>query len=157
MSDALERIEEYAQAFRDGVARCAASEFNKFDVMDAYTRLTRLRDRYREEAKKGRLTPSEHRALSKVFEHDSFIEGMANIRQIGEHVIKRDADAVVTIRTADNAPIRFDAVQSSAMAVFAGPLVRLPDEHERLHEIDHLAQLRHAEQRIAAAIQRARS
>ncbi|HEY9463225.1 MAG TPA: hypothetical protein VIR54_09065 [Vicinamibacterales bacterium] len=153
MSDALERIEEYAQAFRDGIARCEGALFNRADLLDAYDRLSRLRDRYLKE--KPHLTPTQRLALAKVFEDDRFIEGMLNARQIGEHVTKRGP--VVTIRTADNAPITFDAVQSSAMAYFAGPLVQLPDVHERLHEIDHLGQLREAEKRIDAAIQRARS
>ena len=71
MSDALRRIAEYAQAFRDGIARCdPAAPFNRADWIDAYNRLARLRDRY--VAEQDHLTPSERNALSRVFEKDVF-------------------------------------------------------------------------------------
>ena len=146
MSDALERIEQYAQDFREGVARCAAaSMFKMADVLDAYNRLNRLRDRYRYEA--CRLTPSERHALTKVFDDDVFIRGMLEARQIGEHVTQR-RPGPVTIRTVGNAPIDFDCKSSSALAYFAGPLVEMPDVDGQSHDINHLEQLREAEKRI---------
>ncbi len=152
MSDALKRIEEYAQPFRDGIARCeAAAAFNMADWIDAYNRLARLRDRY--DAEKDHLTPSERQALSKVFDNDVFIKGMIAVRQIGEHVTKRGG-AVIT--TTGNAPISLD-VETSAMAYYAAPRVKVADVKGQPQEVNHLERLQEAQKRIDAAILRARS
>jgi hypothetical protein len=153
MSDALKRIEEYVQAFRDGVARCAAaSEFNRADWLDAQNRLARLRDRYRAEQKQ--LTPLERSALSRVFDDDVFIQGMINARQLGEHVTR--ARPPFTIRTVDNVPIELH-YETSAMSYFAAERVTVPDATGQSHDINHLEHFREAEKRIEAAIQRARA
>ncbi len=149
-SEAFERVEGYYMAFRDGIARCQnAPCFIAADWQDAYARLARLRERYCFEAPS--LSKSERNALSKVFEHDTFIEGMMNLRQIAEHVQKR-TDLV--IRTTNNVPIAL-ASGSSALAVFGAAIAKLSDTSGKLHDFDHLRSLREAERRIASAMVKA--
>ncbi len=118
MSEAFNIIIQYFNEFNRGVDTYLATQpYDTAVCKDAYNRLSRLRDRYVSE--KERLDPSERAALAKVFEDDPFIEGMMDARQIGEHVTKRQNDAV--IRTISNAPI-FLTAESSALAVFDGPI-----------------------------------
>ena len=153
MSDALETIEEYFQEFRDGIVRCeAALQFNRADLLDAQNRLARLRDRYI--AEKDDLSLFERKALSKVFEKDVFIQGMLNVRQIGEHVTKRSGGAVI-LRTPANAPIELDC-QTSAMSYFGASRVLVGDAKGQKHQVDHFEQLKEAESRISAALRKAR-
>lgn len=57
MTEGLERIEEYFDAFREAIARSrSAAAFHTADWQDAYARLSRLRDRYLKE--KGAPTQS---------------------------------------------------------------------------------------------------
>ena len=72
-------------------------------------------------------------------------------RQVGEHVVRRGGPV---IRTTRNAPIQLN-VESSAMAVFAAPIVRLFDIERVAHDIDHLAMLEEAERRITTALSKA--
>jgi hypothetical protein len=151
MTAGLERIEEYFQAFREAIGRCrSAAAFQAADWQDAYARLSRLRDRYLKEREA--LAPSERNALMKVFEQDTFIEGMMDMRQVGEHVIKRGGPV---IRTTSNVPITLD-VQTSAKAMYAAPQVNLVDVRGDPHRIDHLKLLQEAEKRIDAALRNAR-
>jgi hypothetical protein len=108
--------------------------------------LGRLRDRYEHE--KANLTIDERRALEKVFDNDTFIEGMMQFRQVSEHVIRRGGARITTTR---NVPIQL-TVESSAMAVFAAPVVVLPDNMRKPHTIDHLKMLEEGERRIHAAL-----
>lgn len=150
-SEAFQRIESYFEAFRTAIEKCrTAGAFLAADWQDAYGRLARLRDRYMQE--KPNLTQSERKALSKVFEHDTFTEGMMNIRQVGEHV-RRRGDFM--IRTTTNTPITLD-VRSSAMAVFSACTVFLPDTDGNSHRVDHLEMLKEMKKRIAAAMTKAR-
>ena len=150
-SEALQRIEGYFKAFRAAIERCRTTAgFDPADWQDAYGRLARLRDRCLEE--RPNLNTSEREALSKVFEHDTFTEGMMNIRQVAEHVKKRGD---FMIRTTGNVPITLDS-ESSAMAVFSGPTVFLTDTAGNTHRLDHLEMLEEMEERIAAAISKAR-
>lgn len=154
MSDALKTIEEYFQAFREGIARCeAAPIFQRADWLDAQNRLARLRDRCIAETT--RLTRFEREVLSKVFDHDVFIQGMLVGRQIGEHVTKR-GDAAIIIRTTSNAPIELN-VKTSAMSYFRAERVTVVDAKGQPHDVHHLRQLKEAERRIDAAIRKARS
>src|SRR5437870_2119041 len=119
MSESFDRIEKHFVAFSEGIERCrTAKTFNAADWQDAYNRLSRLRDRYLNE--KPNLSASEQAALDKVFEHDSFIKGLLDIRQIGEHVQKRTLP-VIPVYT--KTPITLHA-ETSAGAVFSGPIVR---------------------------------
>jgi hypothetical protein len=151
MSDALRTIEEYFQAFRDGIARCeAAPAFNRADWLDAQNRLARLRDRY--VAERADLAPTQLQALSKVFDKDVFIQGMLDGRQIGEHVTKRGGGVIGTVQ---NARIELD-IETSAMSYFSGEQVNVLDVKGEPHEINHLEGLKEAERRIEAAIRKAR-
>jgi hypothetical protein len=106
MSEALTRILDYARAFSEKIDRCRTTPFNATDRVnatdreDAYNRLNRFRERYLHE--KSYLDPAEAQALRKVFEEDTFIKEMLDIRQIGEHAHKRGESA---IRLMTNAPI----------------------------------------------------
>jgi hypothetical protein len=111
----------------------------------------RLRDRYVAEGRN--LTPSEHQALSKVFEKDAFIQGMIDARQIGEHVTNRGG---AVIRTTSNVPIPLD-FETSAMSYYAAPRVRVADVEGQPQDVNHLERLQEAQKRIDAAILRARS
>jgi hypothetical protein len=147
MSDALERIAQYFDEFRESVNRCrSADTFRPADWKSAYGALGRLRDRYEHE--KANLTIDERRALEKVFDNDTFIEGMMQFRQVSEHVIRRGGARITTTR---NVPIQL-TVESSAMAVFAAPVVVLPDNMRKPHTIDHLKMLEEGERRIHAAL-----
>jgi len=149
-SEALKRIETYFDEFCRGVERCRrANSFDPADWKDAYGRLARLKDRY--EFEKRNLSPPERRALSKVFDNDVFTVGMLNIRQAGEHVIKRGD---FTIRTASNEPIILE-VGSSALAVFSGPKVVLDVVDGATHSLDHLEMLDEQVKRIRAVIRKA--
>ncbi len=128
-----------------------AELFIRGDLLDAYARLVRLRNRFK--AEKHDLNPAALAALSKVFEHDTFIKGMINIRQIGEHV-KKHGDELV-IWTTGTAPITLDA-ESSAMAFFSASTVFLNDTDGNPHRLDHLEMLKETEKRIAAAMTKAR-
>ena len=85
MSEALNKILTDADEFYEGVSRCReSSAYNAGDMKDAYGRLNRLRERYCHE--KPNLDDFECQALEKVFENDTLIAGLVDIRQIGEHV-----------------------------------------------------------------------
>lgn len=147
MSESFARIEKYFVDFSEGIDRCrTAATFNAADWQDAYNRLNRLRDRYLNE--KLSLIPSELTALAKVFEQDAFIEGLLNIRVIGEHVQKR-TPPVIPLYT--NTPITLHA-ETSAGAVFKGPIVTLHDTKGQPHQTDHLRNLEEAESRIRRAL-----
>ena len=151
MSEAFNIIVRYFNEFSRGVDTYLVTQpYDPAVCKDAYNRLSRLRDRYVSE--KARLGPSERAALAKVFEDDPFIEGMMDARQIGEHVTKRQNDAV--IRTISNAPI-FLTAESSALAVFDGPIIKLPDTNQTTHTVNHTEQLIEARKRVKAAIDRA--
>jgi hypothetical protein len=147
----LEKIQEYFQEFRDSINRCKTEGFQRANFIDAYNRLARLKDRY--EAENDNLTAGQQKALFKVFKDDPFIEGMLHARQIGEHVTKRSGPGPIT-RTAGNAAIKLD-LETSAMAYFADRTVTVPDVNGEPHTVDHLAQLRVAETRVGAALERA--
>lgn len=151
MSEHFDRIEAYFAAFSEIIERCrTAPTFNPADCQDAYNRLSRLRDRYLKE--KPHLTPSEQAALAKVFENDHFIEGLLNIRQIGEHVQKRTP---ATIPVYTTTPITIP-VETSAGSLFDGPIVILSDTQGRKHPTDHFQNLAEAQTRIARALARAK-
>lgn len=150
MSEALDRILPYAHAFSEGIDRCrSATIFKAADWQDAYNRLSRMRDRYIHE--KSNLDPSERQALTKVFEEDNFIEGLLNIRQIGEHVQMR-REPVIRLMT--NAPFPLVA-KTSAGSVFDGPIVTLHGPKGQRQPTDHLQNLTEAENRIQCALSRA--
>ncbi len=152
MSEALSRIEDYITAFSEGIERCAtASTFKPADWQDAYNRLSRLRDRYKKE--QSNLTASEKKVLAKVFEDDRFIKTLLDTRQIGEHVTKRTAPTIALYTTGAAAQIPCEV---SALPMFAGPSVTIPDIDGRPHQIDHLQNLREAECRITTALARAK-
>lgn len=149
MTEALVRIVSYFEEFRESVKDCRVAEsFRPADWKEAYAALGRLRERYKHE--KAGLTADQQEALEKVFENDTFIEGLMEFRQVGEHVVRRGGPV---IRTIGNAPIQL-TVESSAMAVFAGPVVVLRDVASVPHRIDHLKMLEEAERRIGAALER---
>lgn len=152
MTESLMRIDEDFKAFRDAVARCqSASAFKRADLQDAYARLARVRERYLKE--KTVLAASEQRALAKVFDDDTFFQGMMDLRQVGEHVVKRTGP---TVRTLGNAPIELDC-QTSARSAFGAPEVTLTDTRGDSHRIEHLQLLQEADRRIQIALRNARS
>lgn len=151
MSEHFDRIEAYFAAFSESIERCrTADTFKPADWQDAYNRLSRLRDRYIKE--KPYLTPSQQAALAKVFENDHFIEGLLDIRQIGEHVHKRTTPTVPIYTTM---PIDIP-VETSAGSMFEAPFVMLEDTKGRKHPTDHLHNLEEAKTRITRAIARAK-
>ena len=151
-SDALERIETYFREFCEGVENCLKAEFfDRGDLLDAYSRLARLRDRFSAEAEKGNLDPAALRALAKVFENDVFIRGMMNLRQVAEHVTKKGS--VLEIWTTSNAPVSLDS-QSSAASVFSSLGVTLTDVTGSPFRLEHPKMLREAEKRITNAMGR---
>ena len=149
----LDRIRRKAQAFYDIVARSATATPYDIDLcVDAYNRLSRLRDRYEHEKVNHTLTPLQLTALKKVFEDDEFIKGMLNARQLGEHVHKRSGgERVVQLYT--NQPI-YMPVEVSAEAFFGGPIYVIKGPNGKVH-YHHLDQLQQAERRVRAAMQRA--
>jgi hypothetical protein len=149
MSVALDRILDDKRAFSVGVARCRTSPFNVADSEDAYNRLSRLRDRTREETPN--LDPSEREALDKVFVHDLFIKGLLEFRQVGEHLRYRQG---VVVRAPTNQPLSLD-VKTSVRAAFTAPIVKLPFIPGNLQLIDHLVYLEIAEKRVQSALDRA--
>ena len=152
MTEALERIGDYFEEFRQSVEACRSAEtLRPVDWRAAHSALGRLRERFLHE--KTNLTPAQQAALQKVFEDDVFIKGMMEFRQVGEHVVRRPNGP--QIWTAGNVPVQL-TVEFSAMAVFAGPIVTLLDVKDTPHRIDHLERLTKAEGRISAALTRAR-
>ena len=141
-----------ARAFSDKVAECCrATSFDADDYRDAIGRLGRLRERYQHEQRNGTLDPGEAEALYKVFEDDVFIKGMLDVRKISEHIEKRSGGGAV-IRLKDNSPIPLSA-QTSAGALFAGPIYSVHRSQGQVHSVDHRKQLQDAEEdpaRIAA-------
>lgn len=151
MLGSFQRIEGYFEAFRTAIVKCrTAGIFVAADWQDAYGRLGRLRECYMKE--KPNLHESERQALSKVLEKDTFTEGMMNIRHVGEHVKRRGE---FTIQATNNAPITLDA-ESSAAALFSACTVFMKDSGGNTQRIDHLEMLQEMENRIAAAMRRAR-
>ena len=67
--------------------------------------------------------------MERVFEHDVFIKGLMNIRQIGEH--------------------------TSAGEMFEGPIVSLNDSSGTPHTVIYLKNFHTAEHRISKAIAKA--
>ena len=156
MTEALGRIDNYFQEFRQVVDACRKAEsFKPADWKNAYGALGRLRDRYRHE--KEDLTPGQQAALQKVFYDDLFIKGMMAIRQVSEHVtyVSRDAPGPL-IRTTWNEPIQL-TVESSAIAVFSAPVVILRDIANMPREINHLSMLEQAERRVGNALDKAKA
>jgi len=155
MTESLDRIETYFDEFREAIDRCrSGKKFRAGDWKGAHAALGRLRERYLHE--KEHLIPEQRAALQKVFEDDVFIAGMMAIRQIAEHVTHVSRSAMgPRISTPWNAPIQL-TVESSAMAVFASPIVILRDVNNTPHEIDHLVRLEEAQRRIGSALAKAR-
>ena len=150
-SEALTRIQAAARAFSDKVAECCrATAFNADDCRDAVGRLGRLRERYVKEMDNGTFNPVEAQELRKVFEDDVFIKGMLDVRQISEHIEKRSGGGPV-VRLKDNRPIPLSA-QTSAGALFAGPICTVHRPQGQVDHVNHLEQLREAEQRIQRAL-----
>ena len=156
MADGFHRVNEDYAAFRESIEKCRTSDkFVRPEWQDAYARGSRVRERYIKEKKQHNLTPYEGEALSKVFDDDVFTKGMMNIRHVGEHVQKRPNQESFEIRTPHNQPIELSA-ETSAMQMFAGPVVFMTDIHGIEHRIDHLEQLETLDQRIGRAIGRAK-
>jgi hypothetical protein len=148
----LERIASDFDAFRRSIDDCRRSTdpFRSEQFKGAYGALARLRDRYRHEREN--LTSEQRVPLERVFEKDKFIAGMMELRQVAEHVIRRGGPLIYTT---GNAPIQLTE-GSSALAVFAAPIVVLPDKSGEAHRLDHLERLNEAELRISRALAKAR-
>jgi hypothetical protein len=152
VESALDRIAAYFVEFKQSIENCRnGSTFRSADWKEAYGALGRLRGRYGFE--KENLTAKQQAPLRKVFEDDPFIEGMMDFRQVAEHVVVRRGGPL--IRTTSNAPIQLNE-GSSAMAVFAAPVVTLDDVEKVPRRIDHLVMLEEAERRTATALAKAR-
>ena len=145
-NDALKRINNDYQEFIRGVERCETEEFDPANVKDAIMRFSRLRERYLSE--KTNLNTAACKALSKVFEEDKFVAGMMDLRQVTEHVKKRDG---VELVTEGNVPILLDA-DTSVGAVFYGPIVYLTRADGEQEKIDHLKRLLELKKRVSKAI-----
>jgi hypothetical protein len=150
VTDGFERVLKDFDEFCQSVEKCrAVNPPEPVDLKAAYGALNRLRERYEHE--KDNLNKGERTVLKKVFEDYVFLEGLMDIRQIAEHVIKRK-DAV--IYTTGNAPITLQ-VKTSAGAMFAGSRVTVYDTSGAPHTVDHLNNLETAERRIKDGIARA--
>jgi hypothetical protein len=150
VTDGLRRVLKDFEEFCQSVENCRAVSSSKpVELKAAYGALSRLRERYKLE--KDNLDDGERTALKKVFEDDVFMEGLMDIRQIAEHVIKRK-DPV--IYTTGNAPITLLA-KTSAGVMFAGSSVTVYDTSGSPHRVDHLNNLETAERRIRGSIARA--
>ena len=146
----LEVIELYFEAFREGVKRCReAEDYHMAEWQDAYARLYRLRERFLNE--RSNLKPIARNELEKVFVYDTFIEGMMDLRTIGDHVTKR-REPVLYIK--GNVPVPL-VVEVSALEVFGAPVVTLSGKRGSI-VLKHLEHLDEAELRIAKAIHRAK-
>jgi hypothetical protein len=151
-SEGLTRIKSYFEDFSNAIEHYKQSEqHDAANCQDAYERAARIRERFRDEATNSTLQPGERMPLSKVCDNDPFIKGMMNFRHVGDHIKKKD-DFI--IRTRSNEPITLPAA-TSAMALFAYPIVTLNDIHGKPHRINHLEMLEEGQRRFAAAITKA--
>ncbi len=156
-SDALQIIEEKFREFCAQIERCrTAQPVDLADLQDAYSRLARLRVRYEREKDQRNLNRSELEPLSNVFEHNIFIEGLMNIRNVGDHVEKHES---FRVSTPDKQTWTFEP-GSSARSFFdsAAPNVAAPnvvDSAGISRRIEHVNWLGEAEKLIASAIARA--
>ncbi len=149
-SEALNNIKNSFSAYREAIDRCrSASDYKADDWKDAYARLYRIRERYKQE--KPNLTAVARQELGKTLYRDRFITGLYEIRNVGEHV-KRRQD--FTFRMVGGGPITL-SVDSSAKAMFSAESVLLTDTRGQSHRANHRQMLEEAEKRIAAAISRA--
>ena len=150
-SESLQRIEDHFVAFREKVDECKrAKQFVMADWQDAYSRLYRLRERYIHE--RPNLTKEEQAALDKVFEHDSFTQGMMNARTVGDHVKDRGGPVLYT---RGNAPVQLTA-ESSAMAIFSGVIAVVTDVDGNKYTKNHPQDLDEMVRRLEKAMQRAK-
>jgi len=158
-TDALLQIEEYFLAFQQKVFACRDSASHcPHELMDAYSRLARLRERYLRE--EDNITPSEKCALERVFVEDTFTEGMMHMRNIADHVVSRSQDRA-NIRTPNREPITLD-VETSAGQLFSSHTVCLPimqniNNGPTEIEINHIDWLTNLAGNIQRAIGRAKS
>jgi hypothetical protein len=121
------------------------------DIQDAYDRLDRLRNRYKYEADKARsLDSAEREALEKVFEKNSFIEGMCKSRVIGHHVT-----GDLLLYDINHSPFEL-AASTSGASLYANRRVSVSDKKGERHDIDHLKSLTQAVDYIAKAIAKAK-
>ena len=95
----------------------------------------------------GVLESMSDRLLDKVFDKDTFIRGLLDLRQVGEHVRNRNG---AVLRTSQNQPICLD-IQTSARSAFAAPIVNLVDTSGNIHSTNHIGNLEEAEKRIQRA------
>jgi len=139
-STALLIVEHYFIAFEEKVARCRDSNtFCPHELMDAYSRFARLRDRYIEE--QSNLEPSEKRELCRTFENDTYTQGMMRLRIIADHSVT-SSNENITLRIPNREPIVISA-ETSAMQVFQASTVYIPTvqsfcEATQHIEIDHI-------------------
>ena len=150
-SEALQSIEVDFEGYRRQIEKCrAAPSFDPEDWKNAYSSLGRVRERYLEE--NPLLTDSEREALRNVFEEDKFTRGMMEIRQVAEHIQRKQS---FIVWTPDRQPWTFE-VESSARAFFASatPIVR--DSAGILRHIEHLKWLEAWEGAVAKAIDKAK-
>jgi hypothetical protein len=149
----LERIAAEVDAFRRSLDDCRGSTdpfIRSERLKKAHIALGTLWNRYKHE--KEYLNSGQRVALEKVFEKYKFIQGMMELRRVAEHVTLPEGPLIYTI---GNAPVQLTP-ESSALAVFAAPIVRLPDDKGTIHEVDHLQRLEVAERRIGDALAKAR-
>jgi hypothetical protein len=147
MTDGLKRIEKEFEAFRSEVAECRDDAWDMADIREAYDRFSRLRNRYDHEMRTAHsLSPTEAKALSKVFDKDVFIESVGRIRGISEHVETGE----VVLHHINGSPFRVRA-ESSAAAVFASDSIDLIDTNGTSQHIGHPQWLNEMERLISHA------
>ena len=152
-SEALQRIEKVFRDFRAAIERCRKSQPGEpADLQDAYSRLARLRERYEREKDHRNLNQTELEPLSNVFVHNKFIEGLMNIRNVGDHVEMHEN---FFVSTPDMQIWDFE-VGSSAFAFFSGPAPNVVDIAGVSRRIDHVNWLGEAEKLIDRAIVKAK-
>jgi hypothetical protein len=151
-SESLKRIKSDIDDFHTAVEEFkSATVFNRKDCRDAYAGASRVRDRFKEEEKRGDMTPGGRKVLSNVFNENVFTKGMMQIRQVGEHVVQ---NTDFTIRTPHGAPIILPATVS-AMAMFSNFTVTLNDTTGRTHQINHCIWLSELDKSFRKALEKA--
>jgi hypothetical protein len=87
-----------------------------------------------------------------VFKEDALLKGLMTARTIGDHVVQRSGEPVLYVQS--DGPLQVTA-STSAMGVFAEPIVTLADATGQPFRYDHLRELSEAERRIRKALDRA--
>ncbi|TAL28381.1 MAG: hypothetical protein EPN97_14700 [Alphaproteobacteria bacterium] len=127
MTESMKAILEYLEAFRNSVDALGRGSGNEVEdraaMMDAYTRLYRLKERIVHELKKTKegLAKNEKRVCHKILE-DNLISGLLDLRTIADHVKGRSSGSDIQIYAADGSPTIIKA-DCTARSVFPAGII----------------------------------